>query len=149
MPQARRRRQVHPVVRLSEHPDQTPHLGQRLCPGRLDGIERLERSVRVAPQSLAGAPRLQHDDADRVGDGVMQLASDPRPLVGDRRPRLLDPGGFQGDLTLATRSGIARPASPARPVEERTAMSSISDRDGSAAEVDGEDRDADRPRTAV
>ena len=44
---------------------------------------------RVAVEHLAAAARLDDDDRDRVRDDVVQLARDPRPLLGDRCARPL------------------------------------------------------------
>ena len=42
-----------------------------------------------SPSSAAHAARLQDHHRHAVGDGVVQLARDPRALVGDRGARLL------------------------------------------------------------
>jgi hypothetical protein len=41
----------------------------------------------LVARRLRGGLRLDHDQADGVGDDIVQLARDPRPLVGHRDPR--------------------------------------------------------------
>ena len=65
----------------AQHAEQAPHLGERLAAGLLD--QRSGSSARSGSwsRSSLAAPFDGHD-ADRVGDDVVQLAGDPRPLLG-------------------------------------------------------------------
>ena len=49
--------------------------------------ERLPSSVERVGQPVPDGADLQHHHAHGVGDDVVQLARDPRALLGDRDPR--------------------------------------------------------------
>ena len=83
-----------------QHAQHAPHLRQRLPAGGGDRGQRLLGAVRVGAQRVGGAVRLDHHDADVVGDHVVELAGDPGPL---RR---------RGDLRLRVALGLQ----PGRPV---------------------------------
>jgi hypothetical protein len=109
--QARLRREHGGLVRRSEDIHQAAHLVERLAAGRLDGNESLDRLVGIRRQRPPPATRLEDDHADRVGNDVVQLASDPSPLVGHRPPGFLVPPPFEVDraslelvYTLATQA---------------------------------------------
>ena len=64
---------------------------------------------------MADGADLQHHHADRVRDDVVQLARDPRALLGDRDPRrrLGSPSPGPAASACAARSRSANPASHA------------------------------------
>src|SRR5262249_34552805 len=81
----------HERVRVSvgaEHPEETPHLLERCSPGALDRRERRVRRRVLREVETFGAG-LDDDDAERVRDDVVELAGDPRPLLGDGETRAL------------------------------------------------------------
>ena len=68
---------------VAQQAEQPAHLAERLLAGVLDDVERVARLVELVVEHAPAAARLQDDDADRVGDDVVQLARDPRALLGD------------------------------------------------------------------
>jgi uncharacterized protein YidB (DUF937 family) len=67
--------------RAPHHTEQAAQLGQGLPPGGHDGVQRLARLLGVL--LVEGGPAalgLDDDEAEAVGDGVVQLAGDPAPL---------------------------------------------------------------------
>ena len=62
----------------------TPHLGQRLPADLLDRQQRLALAALLLPEQPPHARRLHHHHRDGVRDHVVQLAGDPRALVGRR-----------------------------------------------------------------
>ena len=84
-----------PVVRVTKHPEDGPHLVQRLGARLLDRHQRLARPFRPLVEQVRGDAGLHVDDGDGVGDGVVDLARDPEPLGVDPRTRLLLPGPFR------------------------------------------------------
>jgi hypothetical protein len=81
--QARLRCERELVVVAAQHAEQPSHLGHRRAAGVLD---RLQHGARLRPLVTDRAPfaaRLHHHHRDVVGDDVVELASDPRPLFGD------------------------------------------------------------------
>jgi hypothetical protein len=87
--QARLRRERQLVVVGSQHPEEPPHLAERSLTRRLDGVESGTRLVRLTLEQPPAATRLHHDDTNRVGNYVVELAGDPRALLGDCGPRAL------------------------------------------------------------
>ena len=83
------------VLLPAQHPEQAPHLGQRLAPGGGDGGQGLLGPARVGGQRVGGAVRLHHHDADVVRDHVVEFPGDPGPLRDGRDPRLGVPFPFQ------------------------------------------------------
>ena len=74
------------VVAVAAHrAEQAAHLGERRAAGLLDAARapRVSSRERVGQLVPDGAD-LQHHHADGVGDDVVQLARDPRALLGDR-----------------------------------------------------------------
>ena len=57
--------------------------------GGLDRIDRAARVVGRVVERVTRAACLEDDHAHRVRDDVVELAGDPRPLLGHRRPRTL------------------------------------------------------------
>ena len=86
-------------VGLAEQRHEPPEIPLGAARGGRDRVERLagERGVAL-DQPLPGA-RLHDHDAERVGDDVVQLGGDPRPLVASRELR----------VRLALRLELARP----------------------------------------
>ena len=132
--QARLRRQRGAVVVKSQHAEHPSHLLQRLAAGALDRAERLARGALAVAQHAPRPARLQQHDADRVRDDVVQLARDPRPLLGDRCMGSLV--GLALDLIRATLqralAGTAAAhdaASNERAAEEHDEEAEIGDRD--------------------
>ena len=73
---------------LAQDPEQAAQLDERLAPGAW--IVRHGSRARLrgrAVEQLVGGLGLDDHHADAVGDDVVQLARDPRALLGDRRPR--------------------------------------------------------------
>jgi len=93
------------IVRVAaQHAEQAPHLGQRAAAGALDRLEHLaRRGVLIAQPAPFGAG-LQHHHRDVMGDHVVQLARDPRPLLDHRLARrhvALALGHLRAPLTVA------------------------------------------------
>ena len=108
------------VIRLAPHGAQEPaHLGQRGAPGALDVLERLLVGGQLVGKPVPHSSDVQHHDAHRVRDDVVQLTRDPRPFFrhGDPRERLALPFGARGarlgSVGLARRGRAAR-ARPSR-----------------------------------
>jgi hypothetical protein len=78
------RRQGQRRVLAPQHAEQPAQLVQRLAPRRLDRAEGLARGLRARQREPAGDGRLHGHRAQRVRDHVVQLARDPRALVGHR-----------------------------------------------------------------
>ena len=81
--QARLRRERELLVVAPEHPEEPPHLGQRLLTRVLDRIEGRPRLVRGMREHPSAAPGLEHHHADPVCDDVVELPGDPCALLGD------------------------------------------------------------------
>ena len=88
------------LVRVAaEHAEQATHLGKCAPPALFDRLQHLaRRRVLFAEHAPLGA-RLHDDHRNVVGDHVVQLASDPRPLLDDSFAR--------GDVTLALGNACA------------------------------------------
>jgi hypothetical protein len=56
---------------------------------RLDGAEVLGLALVARTKATPDGLRLDRDDADRMGDDVVELPRDPRPLFGDGGASLL------------------------------------------------------------
>ena len=69
------------VVVVAHGGQQPSHLGERRTPRLLDVAQGLAIVGRGLRQPVPHGPHLEHDDADRVGDDVVQLASDPAALL--------------------------------------------------------------------
>ena len=69
------------LAERAEHPAQP---GQGLPAGVLDLVQRFPGALRLGVDDPGRRARLQGDDADAVGDHVVQLARDPEPFGGDR-----------------------------------------------------------------
>ena len=96
-------------------------------PGALDRAERRARELRPRQGEPARARRLHGHRAQRVGDDVVQLAGDPRPLVQD--------GAAGGVLAVALQQ---RGLLAQRAVERRAGAQQAADHD----RRDERDRDA-------
>ena len=87
MDEARLRSERDLLVILAQDAEQPPHLGERAA-RRCDSIASIApraSSGRRSLERVARAARLEHDHLDRVRDDVVELARDPRPLLGHRR----------------------------------------------------------------
>ena len=73
--------------RRAAAPEQPARLGQRLAAGLLDRGERLARRRLLGAEGVALRAGLDDHHAHVVGDEVVQLAGDPRALVGHRLAR--------------------------------------------------------------
>ena len=95
--EARLGRELDVVAVAAHRAEQAAHLGERRAAGLLDAVERIrvlgERLGKLVPD---GAD-LEHHHADGVGDDVVELARDPRALLGDgdARRRLALPLGLR------------------------------------------------------
>ena len=87
--EARLRRESRCLLRPAQHADEPAHLGQRLAPGLLDDLQRLALALLLRLEQPAHARRLDGHHADAVADDVVELARDPRTLLGDGCARLL------------------------------------------------------------
>ena len=86
----RRRRQSGRLAgRRLDDAEQSSQLGQRLAARRLDRAQRLARTLGMGREDVGARSRLQNHHAHVVGDHVVQLARDARPLLGDGHPRPL------------------------------------------------------------
>ena len=90
--------------------EQEAHLGQRRAAGLLDSPERVPVLDESPRELVPDGADLEHHHAHRVGDDVVELARDPRALLGDRDPC----GGF----SLAFREGRAHLRRLALPLRE-------------------------------
>ena len=87
---------------------ETAHLGQRRAAGPLDAPERIAVVGLCLGKLVPDGADLEHHDADRVGDDVVQLARDASALLGhgDARRRLTLP--FCPHGTCLRRLGLLR-----------------------------------------
>ena len=103
------------LLGAAQHADHPPHLGERLATGLLDDLQRLAFLVLVRLEQPAHGRGLHRHHADAVADDVVQLAGDPRALLGDGEACLL----------LALQLGLlgkpARHVGLAKPLAEREA----------------------------
>ena len=83
------------LAERAEHPAQ-PRQG--LPAGDLDGAQRVAGLGGLGVDDPAGRTGLDGDDADAVGDHVVQLAGDPQPFGGDRLGRGLGAAAALGVL---------------------------------------------------
>ena len=67
----------------AQEPDQAPHLGQRLAAGRLDRLQRKPLALLLGLQQPADGARLHRHHGDGMGDHVVELPRDARPLLRD------------------------------------------------------------------
>jgi hypothetical protein len=63
---------------------QAAHLAQGRAAGLLDPLERLAVLGEGIGELVPDGADLEHHHADGVGDDVVELARDPRPLLGHR-----------------------------------------------------------------
>ena len=88
-----------------------------LASGARDRLEGLRRGLRVAGRQALSGARLDDHHADRVGDDVVQLGSDPGALVAHRQrrvglPLLLELARAFGELGGDPFALAQRPARP-------------------------------------
>ena len=74
---------------LAQDVENAPHLRHRLPGGASNGLEMGTRAFRIAIEQFLGGAGVHRDDRDAVSDDVVQLASNPGPLIGDGRAREL------------------------------------------------------------
>src|SRR6266550_1589993 len=74
-----------------EHAHHAPHLGERLAPGLLDDEQCLALLLLMRSEQPPRRRSLDGHHAHAVPDDVVQLAGDPRSLVGDREASALLP----------------------------------------------------------
>ena len=72
-----------PALGAAEHPEEAPHLGQRLPAGGGDDPESLDRRFGMLVRGIARAIRLDDHHGQAVGDHIVQLPRDPMAL-GER-----------------------------------------------------------------
>jgi len=92
---------------VAQQADHLPHFAERSPCCRLHGLERLLRPARVVAEELCGGIGLDSDDADRVGDDVVQLARDPAALGGHGLARSSLALGLELSGELVHRRGAA------------------------------------------
>jgi hypothetical protein len=76
----------HHRLVVSDDAEQAPQLVQRAAARFLDSPDRLTRALRIRVEDLAGGCRLHDHHAHVVRDDVVQLARDPRALLGRGPP---------------------------------------------------------------
>ena len=118
MREARLRRERGLLVVGAQHVEQPPHLGERLAPGALDAAQDITRALLLGSEVQAFGAGLDDDRRHGVRDDVVQLACDPRPLLGGRDAGLLDALalerlGERGHPLGVARAGLPQP--PGRP----------------------------------
>jgi hypothetical protein len=96
------------VAGVAQHPQGGTQLAQRPGAGLLDHQQRLARLLGSLVQHVGGDTCLDVDDGDGVGDGVVDLPGDPKPLGVHPPPRLLLLGLF-GPLRALQRLGRQGP----------------------------------------
>ena len=77
-------RELVAVLVLAQDAEQPPHVAERLARRGADRVQRGAGERRVVVERGLGGVGLDGDHAQAVGDDVVQLARDPRPLLGDR-----------------------------------------------------------------
>ena len=72
------------VFAVAAHrPEEAAHLGERCAAGLLDASERIRVLGECFGELVPDGADLEHHHADSVGDDVVELARDPRALLGD------------------------------------------------------------------
>ena len=139
-PQRWLRRQLGAGIALAQDAQHPVQLADRLAAGLLDAVEHLALAGLVLAQHAPDGARLQHHHGHAVGDGVVELARDPRALVGHGRARVLDLvlGGHAPHLL-----GVREAPDPPREHVEAALRGGLGDPlDPAGAEVD---RDVGEP----
>jgi hypothetical protein len=90
-----------PGVVVAQAADETVDLTDRLPRDLLDRLQRRAGAGGVALLEQPGGARLDADDVDRVAGGVVQVAGDPRALLG------AGAGLELGDLLVAQAGALA------------------------------------------
>ena len=76
------------VVAVAAHrAEQAAHLGERCAAGLLDAPERVPVLGQRVGELVPDGADLEHHHAHGVGDDVVELAGDPRALLGHRDAR--------------------------------------------------------------
>ena len=84
--EARLRAELHTVSVAAHRSEQTAHLGECRAPGLLDAPERFPVVLEGVREFVSHGADLEHHHAHGMGDDVMELAGDPRALLGHRDP---------------------------------------------------------------
>ena len=116
------RARLRPLLGLSQQREDSPQLGQALLAASLDAGERLVGDLGRGAQHVAGTAHADQHDADRVGDDVVQLTGDRRPLLVDRDPGqllALALGGGRALLELAPVAPLRLGVGAERPDADR------------------------------
>src|SRR5262249_6899003 len=98
---------------------------QGLAAGLLDDHKGLALALLIGAEQAANTGGLDGHDADAVADDVVELPRDPRPLLGDRQPRLLLAlslealGPFLGQVALEELLPEHEPYDPGDPENDR------------------------------
>ena len=130
--------------------EQAAHLGRAPC-GRCCSTPRSasRSSGELGRQPVPDGADLQHHHADRVGDDVVQLAGDPRALLGDRDARRAS----RSRSATAARSAASACAARSRRAKPPSQAIANSGRDedevagGAVGVVEGDDRGAAERRS--
>jgi hypothetical protein len=77
-------RELEVVAVATHRPEQAAHLGERPAAGLLDAPEGLPVLLQRVRELVPDGPDLEDHHADGVSDDVVQLARDPRSLLGHR-----------------------------------------------------------------
>ena len=93
------RRELDVVAVAAHGAEEAAHLGERSAAGALDAPERIAVLRERIGELVPDGADLEHHHADRVGDDVVELARDPRALLGH--------GDACGRLALALGLGRA------------------------------------------
>src|SRR5437588_1521155 len=112
--EARLRRERRRLLGPPENADEAAHLRERLAPGLLHDEQGLALPLLLGKEEAPRSGGLHGHDADAVADHVVELARDPRALLGDRHARVLLACAFEpigslrrlGDLLAPRRQEV-------------------------------------------
>jgi hypothetical protein len=157
--QAGLRRERELVVGAAQHAEQAAHLRHRGAAGRLDRRQDVGRPGPLVAERAALGARLHDHDREVVGDDVVELARDPRSLLGDRQPGLvlalllkLDRAGCErgGELLPAAHHRRRAPHGEQDPADEDgVADDVLADRERHQHDHRADDRGGDPPVAAA
>jgi hypothetical protein len=112
------------IAICAQHPEEASHLGHCLPRRRLDGAEVRDLALLAGAEPPPDRLCLDGNDADRVRDDVVELAGNPRPLLGNCDASLLIAFPGEGIRELFERrcaqaASLERPAHEPGPADEQ------------------------------